>query len=304
MMTQKAASRLQRNIPAALLVMALLCALLPVLVLFAAAPARPLLPPSLAVGFLIGSALFAVLMALLAASFLRRTSTAPAERRLGALEEVCRTLKGETEQKDMLLRETHHRVKNDLQILTSTLRLSDTAELGAEDHEILTDSRNRIHAISLIHELLYKSPSLTGVSIRGYVSELVSRIERSLKQENDAVSIVSHIGDYYFDADTSVTCGLLVNELVTNSLKHAFPDGDSGVILVQVKRLEPGRFLLIVQDNGVGLPKECSVGIEESLGMRLVRALTEQLRGKLELESDDGTTWQIQFEAAELGAKV
>lgn len=241
------------------------------------------------------SVLFAALMALIAALFLRRCARGPAKR---GLEDAVR-------RSEILLRETHHRVKNDLQILSSILHLSDRPGLAGGEHEILVESENRVHAISLTHELLYKSSHLAaGVSMRAYVSELIRRIETSLVGDTEAISIVSNIGDFFFDADTSVACGLLLNELLTNSIKYAFPNCDGGVILVRMERVGSGRYLMQVQDDGVGLPRECCLSDSGSLGMRLIRALTEQLGGSVSVESDPGTSWRILFDAREEAVAV
>jgi len=264
--------------------------------------AQGLLSAGFPLAFGSAAAAFAVVMALFGAFVLRRTSVDPAQRRLASLVATSRSLEDTVRHNEMLVRETHHRVKNDLQILSSMLNLSDRPGINSVEHEILTDSKNRVHAISLIHELLYKSPDLAGVSMRGYVAELIRRIESSLVHDAGAVSIVSRVGDFYFDADTSVVCGLLLNELLTNSLKYAFPDGESGVILVRVERIADGGFLLQVQDDGVGLPKDCTITGSSSLGMRLVGALTEQLGGTWSVESDAGTSWNIRFSAVEVAA--
>lgn len=240
----------------------------------------------------VGAALFALVMALAAIRILHRTSLEPVRRRLETLSTNSRALENTVRQTELLLRETHHRVKNDLQILSSLLGLSDRPGLDLAEHSVLVDSRNRVNAISLIHELLYKSSDLSGISIKGYLAELVGRIESSLLH-NDTVSIVMQVGDYYFDADTCVACGLLLNELLTNSLKHAFPNGESGVILIRVEQVEDGSYVLELQDDGVGMSSNHSN--PDTLGLRLVRALTEQLGGTLTVESGEGTLWRIRF---------
>ena len=245
----------------------------------------------------VGAALFAFVMAFAAIVIVRRTSLEPARRRLEALSTNSRSLENTVRQTELLLRETHHRVKNDLQILSSLLGLSDRPGLDLTEHTVLVDSRNRVNAISLIHELLYKSSDLSGISIKGYLAELVGRIESSLLH-NDSVSIVMQVGDYHFDADTCVACGLLLNELLTNSLKHAFPNGEEGVILIRVEQMEDGSYVLELQDDGVGMSGNNSD--PDTLGLRLVRALTEQLGGTLTVESGVGTLWRIRFAAEQV----
>lgn len=249
-----------------------------------------------------GAAFFAILMGAAFLIVLRRTSLEPARRRIEHLSSTSRSLENTVRQTEMLLRETHHRVKNDLQIVSSMLGLSDRPGLDRSDHAVLVESRNRVHAISLIHELLYKSEDLTGVGIRGYIAELVSRIEGSLM--HDGVSIVSRVGDYYFATETCVACGLLLNELLTNSLKHAFPGGEAGVILIRIDRVEQDRFLLEVQDDGIGISLDRATTGSSSLGLRLVRSLTEQLGGTLSVESEEGTTWRIEFTAGEVAVRA
>lgn len=298
-MSKETNAAVRRLVFPVLLPLTLLCVYLPILLFLTAG--HSLAHPGDLAAIVPAGGVLALLAALAGWGLVRRLSLAPAERRVAALERTCRTLENTARRSEMLLREVHHRIKNDLQILSSTMRLSEDPGVSPSDHRILAESRNRIHAISLLHELLYRRTERDGVSIRCYLTDLVRQIERSLLRGSE-VAIVSRVGDYYFDSDTAIACGLLVNELVTNSVKHAFPAGSSGVILVQVVRCEAGRYALEVQDDGVGFPEECSFRDESTLGIRLVRGLSEQLRGRLEVEREEGTKWRVEFRARELSA--
>lgn len=273
-------------------------------VLLVTTPGTGLLSRGYSLSLLVGATLLAVVVAFVMASFLRRIWIDPLQRHVRRLTASSEALENTVQQQEVLVRETHHRVKNDLQMLSSMLNLSYRDEKEGLIRETLAKSQNRLHAISLIHELLCESRNLSGVSLRRYIEELIRRIKSSLVYDSEAIAIISRVGDYYFDAETSVTCGLLLNELLTNSIKYAFAPGGSGVILVQLQRVGAERYLLSVQDDGVGLPPGRPLASRQSLGMRLVHALTDQLGGTLSVVSDSGTFWRIYFGAKEVGARA
>jgi two-component sensor histidine kinase len=202
-------------------------------------------------------------------------------------------LKSSLREKEVLLREIHHRVKNNLQIISSLLNLQKSDCQNADTKEVLTECQNRVRSMALIHEKLYETNDLARIDFSTYIHDLTSYLFRSygapatIRRKIDS-------GKVQLNIDTAIPCGLIVHELVSNALKYAFPNGRSGEIAIHLGG-ENGKYLLTVSDNGVGLPKEMNFQSVESLGMRLVNTLTNQLDGRVELESQNGTTFRIWF---------
>lgn len=160
---------------------------------------------------------------------------------------------------------------------------------------IFRNSQNRVRSMALIHEKLYQSESLAGVDLSGYVRDLIRSLFTTYRFEPGAVALNTNIGDVFLDIDTSVPLALIINELVSNSLEHAFPDGGKGHIRVDLYEDDDGRFKLTVADNGIGLPEDFDFQNAESLGLQLVKALVEQLDGTIELDKAGGTRFDITF---------
>ena len=184
-------------------------------------------------------------------------------------------------EKEVLLKEIHHRVKNNLQLIASLLsmqarRLTDETDVA----EVFADTQSRVQSMALIHERLYRSDSLAEVEFESYVRALVNELLPSYSPHPERVTLDLKVEDVELDIDTAVPCGLIVNELVANALKHAFPDGRKGTIGIAFARAGEG-LLLRVRDDGVGLPEELDVDRVPSLGLRLVRILSEQLEGEV-----------------------
>lgn len=209
-----------------------------------------------------------------------------------AEEEIRRSL----EEKEVLLREIHHRVKNNMQVISSMLRLqSDKAE-AIKDIELLKESQNRIKSMALIHEKLYKSRDLTHIDFNDYISDLVKGLFRTYGSSTDRVAIKIDGEDIQLGIDSAIPCGLIVNELVSNTLKYAFPDSRNGEIKIALHKINEDEIELLVKDTGVGIPKEVDFRATETLGLRLVTTLVEnQLQGKVELHRNGGTEFHIRF---------
>lgn len=207
-------------------------------------------------------------------------------------EEIRRSL----EEKEVLLREIHHRVKNNMQVISSMLRLqSDKAE-AMKDIELLRESQNRIKTMALIHEKLYKSRDLTHIDFNDYISDLVKGLFRTYGTSTDRVAIKTDGEDIQLGIDSAIPCGLIVNELVSNTLKYAFPDSRNGEIKIALHKINEDEMELLVKDNGVGIPKEVDFKTAKTLGLRLVTILVEnQLQGKIELCRNGGTEFHIRF---------
>lgn len=202
------------------------------------------------------------------------------------------------QEKEWLLKEIHHRVKNNLNIVSSLLKLqsqniTDTAALA-----LFRESQNRLKTMGLIHEKLYQSLDLRRIEAKDYISKLASTIFDSYKVSTKAISLNLDVADIWIDPDTAIPCGLIINELVTNSLKYAFGEGKKGEIGIKLDLEKDRSINLIVCDNGIGLPANLNIEEVESLGLQLVFNLTEQLGGNLEIDRASGTAFKISFTQA------
>jgi len=202
--------------------------------------------------------------------------------------------------RELLLQEIHHRVKNNLQIISSLLRLQSRHLDDARSVEILNDSRSRIGAMALIHKTLYKPTNIASVSFHEYINELAAQLFDFYGVDPDRITLVTDLESISLNIETATPCGLIINELVTNSLKYAFPDKRKGLISVALKCNGPGKKCkLRISDNGIGLPVGLDIRQTESLGLSLVVNLTEkQLQGQVEMATvtDQGTTFDITFQ--------
>jgi two-component sensor histidine kinase len=196
---------------------------------------------------------------------------------------------------ETLLQEIHHRIKNNLQVISSLLNLqsgytTDTRVLG-----MFKESQRRVESMALIHEKLYQSEHPTKIDFTEYVHTLCTHLFASYGVRSDAINLKIDMDAVILGVDTAVPCGLMLNELVTNALKHAFPAGQRGEIRINLHARSAGSFLLLVSDNGVGFPNAVNFRQTPSLGLQLVCTLTDQLNGRIALESDQGTTFKITF---------
>jgi two-component sensor histidine kinase len=205
-------------------------------------------------------------------------------------------LRASLQEKEVLLKEVHHRVKNNLQVVASLL---DMQADSIEDRSIRTlfeDSQQRIQSIALIHESLYQSGDVEAqVRADDYLSRLSQQLFKAYRAPSDRLTLRVHAEPVWLAVQMAIPCGLLVTELVTNSFKHAFPGGRVGEIHMTLRQESAGACVLIVGDTGVGLPEGLDVRATESLGWQLVCLLTEQVRGTIELEGHGGTTVTITF---------
>ncbi len=205
-----------------------------------------------------------------------------------------RILETTVDEKDLLVRELHHRVKGNLQTISSLLNMQIRRTDDATARSSLLESRGRIAAMALLHEKLYQTGDPTRTGMAAYLESLVR--DASQSWGTGSVRIELSADDLVFDADRAVTCGLLVHELISNALRHAYRDGDEGLVRVELDT-DPsgGTVRLTVRDDGSGLPDEVDPDDPDSLGLTLVRALVDQMDGTLEWERDGGTTWRVTF---------
>jgi PAS domain S-box-containing protein len=197
------------------------------------------------------------------------------------------------QEKEVLLKEIHHRVKNNLQIISSLLSLQSNSIESEATRELVRESQNRVRSMALIHEKLYQSASLARIDFGEYLRNLTRDLFRSYSA--GGVSLKLQAEDINLDIDAAIPCGLMVNELVSNALKYAFPQTKRGELLITFSQVARDKFALSVTDNGVGLPNDLDVRNPKSLGLQLVNMLVAQLRGTLDVVSDGGTTFMITF---------
>lgn len=199
------------------------------------------------------------------------------------------------EEKEVLLKEIHHRVKNNLQVVCSLLYLQSRSIKDKETLEMFQDGQNRVHSMSLVHERLYQSQDLARVDFAEYVRDLTSHLFRSYGGDSNCIKAEINVDGVLLGVDTAIPCGLILNELVSNSLKHAFLDGRGGEIHIEFRSDDDSQFRLVVSDNGVGLPEDLDFRDAESLGLQLVNTLVDQLEGTIELDGSGGTAFKITF---------
>jgi PAS domain S-box-containing protein len=204
-------------------------------------------------------------------------------------------LRASLKEKEVLLKEIHHRVKNNLQVISSLLKLQSGYIKDKEALELFTDSYNRVRSMALIHEKLYQSQNLAQIDAADYIPNLVSNLFRSYSVSSDAINLKIEVENIWLDADTAIPCGLIMNELVSNSIKYAFPSGRTGEIMVKFFVTGEDKCCMIVRDDGAGMPADFDLEEAESLGLQLVWNLTGQLGGDIELSSDEGTSFKITF---------
>jgi len=207
-------------------------------------------------------------------------------------------------EKETLLREIHHRVKNNMQILSSLIRLQVRQADSEHLKDVLCESEARIRSMGLLHEKLYQSDSVSDIDLHGYLRTLTNEILRMNNRSGAKVEIRLAVEDIRLGLDTALPCGLIVTELVTNSMKYAFPDRRDGVILVAVSCAGEGEHSLVVWDNGVGFPADFDISKSKSLGMRLVNMLTAQLNGQVVTTGDRGTRTELRFKESQYKRRI
>ena len=213
-----------------------------------------------------------------------------------ARKETEAALRESLEYKEALLKEVHHRVKNNLQVIASLLRLEAARSLEPDTKFVLRDMKGRIQAMALLHELLYRSGTFASVDLATYIKQITTHIFRAVGGKTGAVHLGLDLASIPIKMDQAMPCGLLVHELVSNCLKHAFLDGRPGEIHIELQRIENGsQVRLRIRDNGVGLPTDFGVMQGNSLGLQLVSDLTRQLDGTLSVERENGAVFIVTF---------
>jgi PAS domain S-box-containing protein len=204
-------------------------------------------------------------------------------------------------EKEILLREIHHRVKNNLQIIASLLFLQSINITDTFTLDILKESRSRVKSMALIHEKLYRSEDLALIPFATYLGSLIDSLKEAYGITDSRVSISVTITppDLSLNIETGIPCGLIINELISNSLKHAFKDGRSGAITIVMTKTSPDEYTMIISDNGPGFPKEIDFRNTTSLGLQLVNNLVAQLEGDISLDCSGGSAFTMHLKSIE-----
>ena len=210
-------------------------------------------------------------------------------------------IRGALKEKEILLKEIHHRVKNNLQIVSSLLSLRSGMLTEPQAVQAFQDCQNEVRAISLIHETLYQSSSLEQIEASEYIPTLVNALVMAFGKTGSLLLLDVNVAPIQLDLDSAIPCGLIVTELFTNAIKHAFPPewqpADTGR-QIRVSLMQVGASLhLDISDNGIGLPEDLDLNKPRSLGLQLVRLLTQQLQGQLEYHNNNGAAFSITFPA-------
>jgi PAS domain S-box-containing protein len=207
-------------------------------------------------------------------------------------------------EKELLIKEIHHRVKNNLQIISSLLKLQSGYIKDKEALEMLVESRNRIQSMAMVHQKLYQSKDLSKINFQEYINQLLAHLFQVYKVDNNLIALNVNARDIKVGVDTAIPCGLVINELVSNSLKHAFPGGRKGKIEIEMNETGPLNYILSVSDNGIGFPKDIDFRNTVSLGMQLIITLSEQLDGKINLMNGKGTKFVITFQEQDYSSRI
>jgi PAS domain S-box-containing protein len=223
-----------------------------------------------------------------------------AQREIAQRMQVEEELKASLQEKEALLQEIHHRVKNNLQVICSLLNLQSRRIEDRDTLQMFRESQDRVRSMALIHERLYCSQDMAKVDFGDYLRDLTNQMVRSYRSKSNQVKLTVSADDVGLSLDKAVPCGLVTNELISNAMKHAFPDGRDGEIHVSLRSDHDQRLTLCVADNGVGLPGDLDIDARNTLGLQLIRVLTRQMGGTTELHSshEDGTEVSITFGAS------
>lgn len=199
------------------------------------------------------------------------------------------------QEKEVLLKEVHHRVKNNLQVISSILNLQSSYVKDEATLNVLRESQNRIKSMAFIHESLYQADNFSSINFSDYVINLLQNLMQSYSKLNQTVKLNVDLQTVFLNLDLAIPCGLIINEIVSNALKYAFPENNEGDEIIIMMKTEGGDLKLILGDNGVGLPKKIDYKNTESLGLQLVVTLVGQLNGTVQLDNLNGTKYTIQF---------
>jgi two-component sensor histidine kinase len=214
-------------------------------------------------------------------------------------------IKASLNEKEILLQEINHRVKNNMQVISSLFNLQKTNIIDPKMRDILEDAQNRVQAMAMIHETLLNSENLSSIDMQDYFAQLANSIFQNFGKISNGIDLKIDANNILIGFKQATTAGLIVNELVSNSLKHAFPNNKEGKIKITLRQIEQDQIELTYYDNGIGIPEDFDWDNSKSLGMSLIKLLSErQLNGSLELNREMGTCFIIKFKKEEKATEV
>jgi PAS domain S-box-containing protein len=213
-------------------------------------------------------------------------------------------IKASLEEKELLLQEVHHRVKNNLQVISSLLNLQSSYVTDENDLELFKDSQSRVRSMAFIHEQIYQSSNFSSIEFSVYIRNLVTYLSHYYSVDQNNINLNINVEDLSMDLNTSIPVGLIVNEIVTNSLKHAFPNNRDGEIYIDLHSINDHQYKLVIADDGVGLPKDFDFENAQTLGLQLVNGLVSQLDGTLKIDGVNGTKFEIIFNKLEYSDRI
>jgi PAS domain S-box-containing protein len=208
--------------------------------------------------------------------------------------QIEKQLRASLKEKEVLLREVYHRVKNNMQLVSSLLNLQANSINDPTVLRLLNESQQRVKTMALIHERLYRSKNLARINVATYIQDVVNNLVRSYTTARSSIRVTLELADVELDLDRAVPCGLIINELVSNAFKYAFPE-QKGELYLRFGLEDTGNYCLIVKDDGIGIPGDIAIQYTDSLGMQLIYGLTEQLGGQIELNRQEGSQFRITF---------
>ena len=203
-------------------------------------------------------------------------------------------IKSSLQEKEVLIKETYHRVKNNLMVISSLLDLQAMYIEDIETQKIFKDSQNRARSMALIHEKLYQATDLKWINFAEYIKNLATELLNTYSHQSNNIKVNFDVENHKLDSETSIPLGLIINELLSNCLKHAFPDERNGIIKIKFCK-ENERYVLAISDNGRGLPDDFEVENVDSLGLRIVESLVDQINGEMSIDRTQGTEFTIKF---------
>jgi PAS domain S-box-containing protein len=215
-------------------------------------------------------------------------------RDITASKEAIEKIEHSLEEKNILIKEIHHRVKNNLQIISSMINLQAYNMACESDKGLMVDVRNRIRAIALVHEKVYQSSSLDRIDAEGYIQAMMRQLLLTFSTEEKRIDIIVHVENVMFSVDEAVPCALIINELVTNSFKYAFSGRQKGTIKIHFSHNKE-KYYLSIEDDGIGFLKKIDLQNPETLGLKIVSGLVQQLEGTIELDEKNGAQYKIVF---------
>ncbi|ALA59113.1 putative Histidine kinase family [Nitrospira moscoviensis] len=213
------------------------------------------------------------------------------------IEDRLKQLKASLREKEILLKEIHHRVKNNLQVISSLIDLQAARQPDPGVQVLFRDARDRVRSMALVHEKLYQSEDLARTELGAYARNLMRELFQAHREQSESIALRLEVEPLHLPVDMAIPCGLILNELATNSLKHAFVGRDRGAIRIELARMDDGRARLVFQDDGRGFPPGMDWRATSSLGLRLIRMLSDQLDAELVLHEGPGTTFELRFAA-------